>query len=53
MGGAEVLKHSLNKGKGAALKTGFTAINGYDIIVTMDCDGQHNPIEIPKLIAPI
>lgn len=53
MAGAEIIKHSSNKGKGVALKTGFNAVNGYDIIVTMDTDGQHNPDEIPKLIAPI
>ena len=51
--GAEVIKHISNKGKGAALKTGFKAVNGYDIIVTLDSDGQHNPNEIPKLLAPI
>jgi glycosyltransferase involved in cell wall biosynthesis len=51
--GAEVIEHLSNKGKGAALKTGFNAINGHDIIVTMDSDGQHNPAEIPKLIEPI
>ena len=51
--GAEVIKHSTNQGKGAALKTGFKAVNGYDIIVTLDSDGQHNPTEIPKLLAPI
>ena len=42
--GAEVIEHLSNKGKGAALKTGFNAINGHDIIVTMDSDGQHNPV---------
>ena len=38
-----------------ALKTGFAAaVNlGADIIVTMDSDGQHNPADIPKLVAPI
>lgn len=51
--GAEVIEHLSNKGKGAALKTGFNAVNGHDIIVTMDSDGQHNPAEIPKLIEPI
>jgi len=53
--GAEVIVHATNKGKGSALKTGFAAaINmGADIIVTMDADGQHNPTEIPKLVAPI
>jgi glycosyltransferase involved in cell wall biosynthesis len=53
--GAEVIVHEVNKGKGAALKTGFEAANdmGADIIVTMDSDGQHNPAEIPKLVDPI
>ena len=53
--GAEVIVHKVNKGKGRALKTGFeTAVFlGADIIVTMDSDGQHNPAEIPKLVAPI
>lgn len=53
--GAEVIVHEINKGKGVALKTGFEAaiMLGADIIVTMDSDGQHNPAEIPKLVAPI
>lgn len=51
--GAKVIKHFSNKGKGAALKTGFNAVNGHDIIITMDADGQHNPAEIPRLIKPI
>jgi glycosyltransferase involved in cell wall biosynthesis len=53
--GAEVIVHEVNKGKGGALKTGFkTAVTlSADIIVTMDSDGQHNPAEIPKLVAPI
>ena len=53
MAGAMVIKHPLNKGKGAALKTGFRSINGFDVIVTMDSDGQHNPEEIPNLLEPI
>ena len=53
--GAEVIIHEVNQGKGGALKTGFTAAAdlGADIIVTMDSDGQHNPVDIPKLVAPI
>lgn len=53
--GAEVIIHETNTGKGGALKTGFIAAaeKGADIIVTMDSDGQHNPADIPKLIAPI
>ncbi|MDP2767183.1 MAG: glycosyltransferase family 2 protein [Candidatus Methanoperedens sp.] len=53
LAGAEVIRHPENRGKGAALKTGFEAANGADIIVTLDSDGQHNPEEIPKLVAPI
>lgn len=51
--GAEVIVHEVNMGKGRALKTGFAAAGGADIIVTMDSDGQHNPAEIKKLVAPI
>jgi glycosyltransferase involved in cell wall biosynthesis len=55
LAGAEVIRHTSNKGKGAALKTGFeiAALNGTKIIVTLDADGQHDPEDIPKLIAPI
>jgi glycosyltransferase involved in cell wall biosynthesis len=50
--GAEVIDHPQNRGKGAALKTGFAhAIkNGFDVVVTLDADGQHLPHEIPKFL---
>lgn len=51
--GAEVIVHKANTGKGGALKTGFAAAEGADIIVTMDSDGQHNPADIPMLVIPI
>lgn len=51
--GAEVIQHSQNMGKGAALKTGFNSIPNTDIVVTIDGDGQHNPREIPLLVKPI
>jgi glycosyltransferase involved in cell wall biosynthesis len=49
------LRHKLNRGKGAATKTGIEAakILGADIIVTMDSDGQHDPKDIKALIKPI
>lgn len=52
---ATVLSHETNKGKGAALKTGFEYAkkNNFDIVVTIDADGQHNPAEIPDVIKPI
>ncbi len=53
LAGAEVISHSYNLGKGAALKTGFEAAKSSDIIVTIDSDGQHHPKEIPKLVTPI
>ena len=51
--GARVISHSINLGKGEALKSGFKAIEDDSIIVTIDGDGQHNPDEIPKLVKPI
>jgi glycosyltransferase involved in cell wall biosynthesis len=53
--GAEVIVHKVNTGKGGALRTGFVAAaeRGADIIVTMDSDAQHNPADIPKIVAPI
>lgn len=53
--GARVIRHAVNLGKGAALKTGCEALiaDGCDIFVLMDADGQHQPRDIPKVIAPI
>ncbi len=50
--GAIVLRHDVNRGKGAALKTGFAWAreNGYDGVITLDADGQHLPGEIPKFL---
>jgi glycosyltransferase involved in cell wall biosynthesis len=55
LAGAEVIRHPKNLGKGMALKTGFehVAKNGCKVIITMDSDGQHDPDDIHKLIAPI
>ena len=53
MAGAEVIRHLQNRGKGAALKTGFAALNSPTVIVTMDTDGQHNPSDIPNIVEPI
>ena len=51
--GANVLRHEVNRGKGAALKTGFqwAVDNGFDGVITLDADGQHLPDEIPRFIA--
>jgi glycosyltransferase involved in cell wall biosynthesis len=55
LAGAEVIRHPRNLGKGKALKTGFDHVskNGCKIIITMDSDGQHDPEDIKKLVAPI
>ncbi|MCX9084688.1 MAG: glycosyltransferase family 2 protein [Candidatus Methanoperedens sp.] len=55
LAGAEVIRHPRNLGKGRSLKTAFDHIakNGSNIIITMDSDGQHNPEDIQKLVAPI
>lgn len=47
-----VLRHKINLGKGAALKTGSEAaiLNGADAIIMMDSDGQHKASDLPKFI---
>ena len=51
--GASLLKHPTNFGKGVSLRDAFGQVKGYDIVVTIDGDGQHNPDEMPELIKPI
>jgi polyprenyl-phospho-N-acetylgalactosaminyl synthase len=53
--GATVLQHMINRGQGAALKTGMTCAldEGADIIVTFDADGQHLVSDIENLVEPI
>ena len=48
-----VVRHSRNRGKGKALKTGFLQARklGYSYAVTIDSDGQHFPEDIPALLA--
>jgi glycosyltransferase involved in cell wall biosynthesis len=51
--GATVVRHKRNQGKGAALMTGFgwALEQGYEAVVTLDADGQHDPAEIPSFLA--
>ena len=50
--GANIIRHPKNRGKGAALKTGFVNIidHGHAAVTVLDADGQHLPEEIPKFI---
>lgn len=50
--GATVIRHETNLGKGAALNTGFAyaARNGFELLITLDADGQHAPEDIPRFI---
>jgi len=53
--GAEVIRHDQNMGKGQALRSLFLAVKklGSDVMITVDADAQHDPGEIPKLLAPL
>jgi glycosyltransferase involved in cell wall biosynthesis len=53
--GAIVIRHPINRGKAAGIMTAFSVATerGIDVVVLVDGDGQHNPDEIPALLAPI
>jgi dolichol-phosphate mannosyltransferase len=50
--GLRVITHPSNRGYGAALMSAFCYAlkRGVDVLVTMDCDGQHEPARIPVLL---
>lgn len=52
---SHTIRHSINLGVGAATITGIEMAKklGCNIVTTMDADGQHNPMDLPKLIKPI
>lgn len=52
-GAAEVLRHARREGKGAALRTGFRIAleRGATAVATLDGDGQHDPEDLPRLLA--
>ena len=51
--GATVLRQRPNQGKGAALRAGFAwaLAHGFDAVITLDGDGQHDPAEIALFLA--
>ena len=50
-----VVTHDPNRGYGAALKSAFdfALAEGYEVIVTIDCDGQHEPKRMPQFVAEL
>ncbi len=50
-----VITHPGNRGYGAALSSAFAYVleHDFDVLVTMDCDGQHEPARIPVLLEAI
>ena len=53
--GAVVVRHAENRGKGAALNSGFRRARGLDpqALVVLDADGQHRPEEMGQVLSPI
>ena len=55
MAGAIVVTHDVNKGYGGAIRSCFhyAKENGYDAMVILDSDGQHDPDQIPTVLQPL
>lgn len=53
--GMPVIRRDLRRGSGAAVRLGYRAAleAGAKVVVTMDADGQHDPKEIERLVAPL
>jgi len=53
--GAIVARHVINRGGGAALRTGYRLMveSGAEVVVTLDADGQHLPAEMERLVKPV
>ncbi len=53
--GAAVARHVINRGGGAALRTGYRLMveSGAEVVVTLDADGQHLPSEMERLVQPV
>ena len=49
----DVIRHGTNRGYGRSMRDAFAiaSCRGYDWLVTMDCDEQHEPAEIPNFLA--
>jgi glycosyltransferase involved in cell wall biosynthesis len=51
-GNVEVVKHERNRGKGAALRTGFERVKG-EIVIIQDADLEYDPRDYPRLLEPL
>jgi Glycosyl transferase family 2 len=53
--GAVIARHVINRGGGAALRTGYRLMveSDAEVVVTLDADGQHLPSEMERLVKPI
>lgn len=51
-GELRLLRHASNRGKGAALRTGFQAASG-DVVLVQDADLEYDPRDYPRLLQPI
>ncbi len=53
--GADVVVHPENRGKGAALNTGFRRAREFnpEVVITLDADGQHIPEQLTTVIGPV
>lgn len=53
--GVRVLRHAINRGLGGALGTGlaYAKANDYELMVTLDADGQHDPKDVFAMIEPL
>jgi glycosyltransferase involved in cell wall biosynthesis len=53
--GCRTVESCFNRGKGATLRMGIAALadTGYDVLVLMDGDGQHDPADLEQLVLPL
>jgi len=53
--GADVISHPTNRGVGAAIRTGIDCAmaEGFDVVVVLSGDDQHEPSELPRLLDPL
>jgi glycosyltransferase involved in cell wall biosynthesis len=53
--GADVVRHAINRGQGAALQSGlrYALRQNADVLVTFDADGQHSCEDVPRMVRPI